>query len=97
MIKEVNEIENQFLYQIKHGFEEKDYPHAAFFFQFKDKVVFIKKLRKGFGLMCSSQCGFLNPKITMRVFDVLSIHYDFQEAEAAFRLAIKNLIVVGNI
>lgn len=97
MIKEVIEIDNQFMYQIKHGFEEKDYPHAVFFFQFKDKVVFIKKLRKGYGLMCSSQCGFINPKITMRVFDVLSIHPDIQEAESAFRLAIKNLIVIGSI
>lgn len=97
MIKEVTEISNQFLYQIKHGFEEKDKPHASFFFQFKDKVVFIKKLRKGYGLMCSSQCGFMNPKVTMSVFDLLSIHSELQEAEAAFRFAIKNLIVIGNI
>lgn len=97
MIKDVSTINNQFLYQIKHGFEEKDMPHATFFFQFRDKVIFIKKLRKGYGLMCSSQCGFMNPKVTMSVFDLLSIHSDIQEAENAFRFAIKNLIVVGNL
>lgn len=97
MIREEKDIENYFMYQIKHGFEEKDIPYGCFFFQFKDKVIFIKKLRKGYGLMCSSQCGFQFPKITMRVFDVLSIHADIQEAESAFRLAIKNLIVVGKI
>ena len=76
--------------KIKNGL--LDYPLTAqYFFCYKDKLLFIKKTRKHYKLMSSSQCNF-QPVFRESCFDVLDSSEDLEKIKELFRIKVYEVI-----
>lgn len=70
-----------FLYSyLRDGVYEKS---IKYFFVYEDKILFMRKCRKFWQVICSSSCGF-EPVIRFTTFDLIYQNQEFNNAKGMF-------------
>lgn len=86
------DFENLHMWKVKNGLS-KEYITSQYFFCIDNRMLFIKKSRKYYKLMASSQCGF-EPLYRENCLDVIFGGTDITETIKMFYSYVARLITV---